>query len=283
MFTQNPFSELTAVIPVYAMQAYVVVMALMVVGGTVLDMVHKKSSKYFFENAKEAKRGATRTVSGGEKISIALKTITGEFLTSSEFSNTRRRMSHLLTMYGFILFVATTTIMIFAYPTSQAPTPAIWPVLWHVGALMLCFGGYWFWFFIRVDVNSEGYPWYRLIRADLFVVSMLAMVTFALIWSALQTAGLKVLSDLFFIFFIVAATVLFGTVLWSKFAHMFFKPAAAYQKRITKADGSRENLPDLPELTDPAVQERYPDIPEYMGDNPPSMGLGIKREPANHY
>ena len=64
---------------------------------------------------------------------------------------------------------------------------------------------------------------------------------------------------------------------------MFFKPAAAYQKRITKADGSQENLPDLPELTDPAVKEAYPDIPEYMGDTPPYMGLGISREASNHY
>ncbi len=88
---------------------------------------------------------------------------------------------------------------------------------------------------------------------------------------------------LFFGIFILASTVLFTTVIWSKFAHMFFKPAAAYQKKITKADGSQENLPDLPELSDPATQARYPDIPEYMGSNPAYMGLGIKRESPNHY
>jgi hypothetical protein len=52
---------------------------------------------------------------------------------------------------------------------------------------------------------------------------------------------------------------------------------------VTKADGSLENLPEIPDLTDPAVQERYPDIPEYLGKNPPNMGLGIKREAPNHY
>jgi hypothetical protein len=36
-------------------------------------------------------------------------------------------------------------------------------------------------------------------------------------------------------------------------------------------------------MNDPAIQARYPDIPEYMGDNPPYMGLGIKRESPNHY
>jgi len=283
MITLNPFSELAAFIPVYVMQAYVVLMALMVVGGTLLDVMHKKSAEYFFENAEKAKRSAKRAVGGGEKASIALKTIANEVLTSGEFSDQRRRTSHLFTMYGFILFVVTTAVMIFAYPTSATPAPAILPLLWHLGALMLCFGGYWFWFFIRVDVSAEGNPWYRLAQADIFIVSLLATATFALIWSFLQTLGASGLSMLFFVLFIVSSTTLFSTVLWSKFAHMFFKPAAAYQKRVTKADGSQENLPDLPELSDPAVKERYPDIPEYMGDNPPNMGLGINREAPHHY
>jgi hypothetical protein len=64
---------------------------------------------------------------------------------------------------------------------------------------------------------------------------------------------------------------------------MFFKPAAAYQKKTIYADGSREGLPDDYDLTDPAVQKRFPDIPEYMGTNPPDMGIGINREPPRHY
>jgi len=283
MLTINPFAELSANIPVYAMQAYVVVMFLFVIGGTVLDMLHKKSAQYFFENAKKAEKSAKRTVSGGEKTSLAISTLTSEVLTSSEFNNQKRRISHLFTMYGFILFVATTAIMIFAYPTAATPTPSIIPLLWHVGALSLCFGGYWFWFSIRVDVNSEGKKWYKLDRADLFIVSLLMTCTFALIWSFLQSAGVSGWSTLAFVLFILSSTVLFVGVYFSKFAHMFFKPAAAYQKKITRADGSRENLPVDFDLTDPAVQAKFPDIPEYMGDNPPYMGLGIKRESPNHY
>ena len=246
MITANPFSELSEVIPPLAMQIYVVMMFLLVVGGTILDMMHKKSAEYFFENAKKQQKNAVRTVSSGEKASIAIKTITNEVLTSAEFDNPKRRLSHLFTMYGFIIFVVSTAVQIFAYPTlSEA---GVWPVLWHLGAAMLCFGGYWFWFFIRVDVSSEGHPWYRLARADLFIVSLLATATFALIWS-LTGGGLGGLSLLFFALFIISSTTLFGSVLWSKFAHMFFKPAAAYQKHITRADGSAENLPDLPELT----------------------------------
>ncbi len=278
MFISNPFSELSASISPTIMQAYIVLMVLLVIGGTILDMIHKKSAQYFFENAKKAQKSAKRSVGGGEKLSIATTVLVNEVLTSGEFKNTRRRLSHLLTMYGFIIFVATTAIMIFGYPTPATPTPALLPELWHIGALMLAVGGYWFWFSIRVDVSAEGLPWFRFERADLFILSLLATSTFALIWS-FTGGGLTI----FFVLFILSSTVLFGGVYFSKFAHMFFKPAAAIQKRITKADGSRENLPPDYDLTDPAVQAKFPDIPEYMGKNPPNMGPGIRRESANHY
>jgi hypothetical protein len=247
-------------------------MVLLVIGGTILDMIHKKSAKYFFENAEKAKKNAKREVGGGEKIGLAISTVASEVLTSSEFCNTQRRLSHLLTMYGFIIFVVTTAMMIFG------STAAIVPTLWHIGALMLAVGGYWFWFFIRVDVAAEGLTWFRLERADLFILSLLATSTFALIWS-FTGGGISI----FFGLFILSSTVLFGGVLWSKFAHMFFKPAAAFQKKVTVADGSRENLPPEFDLTDPAVQKRFPDIPQYMGEKPEYMGHGIRRESANHY
>ena len=282
MFTSNPFAELSASIPTDVMQGYIILMVLLVIGGTILDMIHKKSAQYFFENAKKAQKSAKRTVGGGEKASIAIQVLAKEVLTSGEFCNVRRRLSHLLIMYGFIIFVVTTAVMIFGYPTPATPAPAILPQLWHIGALMLCIGGYWFWFFIRVDVSAEGLTWYRLERADLFILSLLTTATFGLIWSYTQSQG-SAWSTLFFVLFIISSTTLFGSVMWSKFAHMFFKPAAAFQKRVTRADGSRENLPPDYDLTDPAVQAKFPDIPQYMGKKPAYMGLGIKRESPNHY
>jgi hypothetical protein len=280
MFT-SPFHDLLGFLSPGTMQAYVVLMFLAVVAGTVIDTIHKKSAQYFFENAEKAKQSARREVSGGEKVSMAVSTLASEVLTSSEFCNPNRRLSHLLTMYGFVIFVVTTIALIFGYPTPADGAHGLTALLWHVGAAMVCVGGYWFWFFIRVDLNSEGNPWYRLVRADLFILSLLATTTFALLWSFTRWAD--ALNMLFFIIFIVASTTLFCTVLWSKFAHMFFKPAAAYQKKITKADGSQENLPDIGDLSDPELQAKYPDIPEYMGAKPPYMGLGIKRESPNHY
>ncbi len=278
MFTTNPFAELSATIPEFAMQAFVVVMFILVIGGTIIDMLHKKSAQYFFENAKKGEANAKRKVDSGEKVSMVIQTVTSEVLTSSEFASTKRRISHLFTMYGFIIFVATTVTLIFGYATEA--DAGLVSTFWHIGALMLCFGGYWFWFAIRVDVASEGVNWYNVERADMFILSLLATCTFALLWSGNQgsTAGW-----VFFGLFIASAAVLFGGVIVSKFAHMFFKPAAAYQKRMTKADGSVENLPLKYDLTDAAVHAKFPDIPEYMGKNPQNMGPGIKREAPNHY
>jgi hypothetical protein len=280
MLDTNPFYELSTIISPAIMQGYVIVMVLLVIAGTILDMIHKQSAQYFFANAKRAQKDAKRTLSGGEKASLAVQTVVNEVLTSSEFKRTRRRISHLCTMYGFVIFVVSTAVLIFGYATQ--PTAGIWPALWHLGALLLCFGGYWFWFFIRVDVAAEGVKWYNFNgRGDIFIVGLITMPTFALLWSA--TMGGGTLNMLFFVLFIACTTILFGSVYWSKFAHMFFKPAAAYQKKCIMADGSREGLPDDYDLTDPAVHARFPDVPEYMGKNPPNMGPGINAEPPCHY
>lgn len=283
MFMSNPFAELSAYIPVAVMQGYIVLMILFVIVGTIMDMRHKKSAKYFFLNAEKAKQDAKREVGFGEKAVIATAVVLKEVITSGEFCNVRRRISHLLTMWGFVLFVATTAILIAAYPTAATPAPSILPLLWHIGALMLAVGGYWFWFFIRVDVSAEGLSRWRLERSDLFILSLLATSTFALLWSFAQSNGMGGWTTLFLILFAASGVVLFGGVYWSKFAHMFFKPAAAYQKRVTRSDGSMEDLPADYDPADPEVQRRFPDIAEYMGKTPPYMGPGIRREKASHY
>ena len=249
MFTSNPYAELSAFISPSAMQTYVVVMAILVAAGTIYDVLHKKSAIYFRENMRKSKATATQKVGGGDMVSMAIKTAIVDVATSGEFCNPRRRIAHLLTMYGFLAYVIATASMIFWYPTPATPAPTILAQLWFVGALMVCVGGYWFWFFIRVDVAAEGNSPFRIVRADLFILSMLASATLALVWAYLQSTG-NSWAKAFFGLHVIATTVLFGSVPWSKFAHMFFKPAAAFEKRVSAANGSRSNLPapaDKPE------------------------------------
>lgn len=279
MFTSNPFAELSASISPAMMQTYVVIMVILVAAGTLFDVLHKGSARYFFENFRRSKASAKKQLGGGELVSIAVQTAVVDVLASGEFCNMRRRIAHLLTMYGFLLYVGTTVLMVFCYPTSATVTPAIVPQLWWLGGLMICVGGYWFWFFIRVDVSAEGNSPFRVMHADLFVLSLLSSVTLGLVWAWMQAKGIAG-STVLFGLYILATTVLFGSVPWSKFAHMFFKPAAAFEKRVSKADGTANNLPTLTR-DEPEQQQRH--SMELLRDAPMDMGLGIKRESPRHY
>ena len=216
----------------------------------------------------------------GEMMSIAVQTAVVDVLASGEFCNTRRRVAHLLGMYGFVIYVVATIIMVFAYPTPATPTPQAVVTLWYVGALLVCLGGYWFWFFIRVDVAAEGNSPFRFVRADLFIVTLVLSTTFGLVWAWLQTAGNAGWADVFLALYLIANTVLFVSIPWSKFSHMFFKPAAAFEKRVSKANGSAQNLPTLTR-DDPEQQKRH--SMELLQNAPMQMGLGIKREAPHHY
>jgi len=266
MMSINPFAVLAESVPSLFLQGFVVIMVGLVIIGTLVDILHKKNVKYFFNNAKKAKLSATRELGTGERVSVIAKTVVHDIATTAELGAGKRRVAHVLGMYGTILFWIASVVMIFCYTSGDKVTPTVWPMMWHIGAILTCVGGYWFWLFLRVDVLAEAYPWYRIIKADLFVLALLACATFGLAWSYTQSLNLVNRWDdqVFLTLYIVSNLILFGGVYWSKFAHMFYKPGAAIQKNLAEADGSRDNLPPL-------------------ADAPKQFGLGIKREEPKHY
>ena len=264
MLQTNPFSILAETIHPLAMQSFIIAMVVLIAAGTIIQMIHHKNLTYFFNNAKKAKLSATKELGIREKTSVIAKTAIVDIGTTSELGFGKRRLAHVLGMYGTILFWVSSAVLVFCYTGIGKSDSTLWSSLWHVGAILTCLGGYWFWFFLRVDVSAEAHPWYRIIKADLFVLALLACSTFGLAWSYTQFNGQTILSFLFLTLFILANLVLFGGVYWSKFAHMFYKPGAAIQKNLAEADGSRDNLPP------PA-------------DAPEQFGLGIKREEPKHY
>lgn len=238
MFTSNPFAELAIFLPPLAMQVYIVLMVLAVALGTLADMLHKSSARYFLRQWRKSKAAATRRLGAFETASLAIRTLLNEVLTSGEFHNPVRRISHLLLFYGFVTYLVSTVVLVFCYSAADTPAPLIWPLLWNLGALMALAGGLWFFFFIRVDVAREGKSPFRLMRADLFIVSLLASILSALAWELVQAAGNPLATRIVFGVYIFFTTVLFVGVPWSKFAHMFYKPAAAFQRRVEEANGS---------------------------------------------
>lgn len=223
---------------VAGMQVYIVLMVFAVAIGTLFDMLHKNSARFFVRQWRKSKAAATKKLGGADTASLAVRTFLKEVATSGEFCNPKRRISHLLMFYGFLTYLITTIVMVFGYPTPATPAPVVLPVLWNIGALMVLIGGYWFFFLIRVDVAHEGHTPFRLVRADLFIVSLLASVTLALLWEIVQTADNLTATKVVFGIYIFFTTLLFVSVPWSKFAHMFYKPAAAFQKRVEEANGS---------------------------------------------
>ena len=264
MLSNNPFAILAEIISPLAMQYFIFAMIFLIVVGTIIQMIHHKNLTYFFNNAKKAKLSATKELGLGEKTSIIAKTTVVDIGTTSELGFGKRRLAHVLGMYGTILFWISSGVLVFGYTGVDKSDSTLWSALWHVGAILTCLGGYWFWFFLRVDVSAEAHPWYRIIKADLFVLALLACATFGLAWSYTQFSEQIGMAYLFFTLFVAANLILFGGVYWSKFAHMFYKPGAAIQKNLAEADGSRDNLP-----------------PE--ADAPEKFGLGIKREAPKHY
>ena len=80
------------------MQVFVIVMALLVIIGTLLDIIHKKNVKYFFENAKKAKLSAKKKLTSSERISVISKTIVSDIATTSELETSSK------TAYSFTPF-----------------------------------------------------------------------------------------------------------------------------------------------------------------------------------
>lgn len=231
MLTNNPFAALSGFLPPLFMEIYVVLMIVAVIVGTLFDVQHKGSGKFFSLRREKYAARAQRALSGGQTVALALETI-AEAAVSGEFCKWPRRASHLLMMYGFLTYLITTLVMVFGYP-APAPTPAVLPALWTLGALMILAGGLWFFFFLRVNVAYDGASPFSLGRADLFIGSLLVSVLFALIWQATSN---RIVFGIYLFF----TTLLFVSVPWSKFGHMFFKPAVAFQRRVEEADGSSD-------------------------------------------
>ena len=89
---------------------------------------------------------------------------------------------------------------------------------------------------------AEGKSRFQFVQADLFILLTIVSVTLGLIWGS--TAEINVVwTRILFTLYLFFTALLFGTVPWSKFSHMFYKPVASFQKHMSEEDDSRDNLP----------------------------------------
>ncbi len=104
MIDTNPFAAMTQVVSPLAMQIYIILMVIAVVAGTLFDVSHKGSAKFFAQRREKARAAAESRIDGAARFTLAVRTV-AEAAVSGEFCKWPRRASHLLMMYGFLLHV----------------------------------------------------------------------------------------------------------------------------------------------------------------------------------
>ena len=82
-----------------------------------------------------------------KKTTVILKTVVHDIAITSELGMGKRRLAHVLGMYGTICF-GFPVVLIFNY-TDGSAAPNYMTLMWHIGAIMTCIGGYWFWFLFK--------------------------------------------------------------------------------------------------------------------------------------
>ena len=158
-------------------------MVLAVIVGTLFDIIHKGSAKYFFENMRRSK-GKGREMGGGEMVSIAVQTAVVDVLASGEFCNPKRRVAHLLGMYGFVLYIVATAVHgVRAIPPRATPADLADAVVDRRadGAASAATGSGSSSAWTSPPRATRRSAW---CSADLFVLSLLASVTLGVVWAA---------------------------------------------------------------------------------------------------
>ena len=242
MYNPNPYVSLTLFLPAIGLQIYMGLMISAVVIGTLWDLYRGRKLRFFRKERSEIRKRQARSLTAGERIGVVAKAIVINIATSAEFQNKSRRTTHLLGLYGFVIYLLSSLLMVFLYPASK-DTPIVLPIAWNLGAMMVVGGGLWFFLKQRVNVSHEGNSPWHLIRADLFITMLILSSASALIMELSQlSGGSGGWVGIFLGIYILFTTLLFVTVRWSKFPHMFYKSGLAIQKRLDEARG----ISDLP-------------------------------------
>ncbi len=91
MFNNNPFAAVMEFLSPLGMEVYIVLMIVAVVAGTLFDISHKGSAKFFAQRKEKSRAAAKRQLSGTDTFSLALSTI-AEAAVSGEFCKWQRRL-----------------------------------------------------------------------------------------------------------------------------------------------------------------------------------------------
>jgi len=182
---------------------------------------------------------------------VAAKTVATNLATSKELAKcgASRRASHILMLWGFVLSIVVVVVKFLAFPTmGQFGPSTVLGALLNLGGLLVLVGGLWY-LWLRVNVSYEGNSVFRVTRADMFLLSVIANALVGFVLEAADLSGSLLATEVALGVYLPVTAFMFFTVPWSKFSHMFYKGAYAIQRELDREAGSPSRLPTPSEVS----------------------------------
>ena len=112
MFEINPFAELSTTVSVEVMQGFVTIMTPWLQAEHYL-ILSIKAALNTFSTLVSRKKSRQREPGLNETVATIAKTTAHDVLTQGEFCSFKRRLAHLLSMWGFVAYAVATSVMVF--------------------------------------------------------------------------------------------------------------------------------------------------------------------------
>jgi hypothetical protein len=232
-------------LPASYFRLYVLILVLGAVLGILYDAVGRGKLKAY-RHEREWKRsfGGTAGETHASHASVITRVLIRNILFSGEIASCReanidrpRRAAHLLLFWGFIISALSMLLKAFVYPTLNAsPLTNPLEISTNTGNAMLLLGGL-LMLFMRVNVRSEKDSMFRLIRADMFLFSVILAIIFQFILEFVDLSGSLLATEIVLILYLPVTAFPFLSMAWSKFPHIVYKPIYAMHREIDAADG----------------------------------------------
>lgn len=236
------------VIAIFYLQIYVLFSVLVLLAAMAYDFVWDRKMEFM-----RRQRSSLPSREGRGVISAALKAIVLDIALSYplEKCSRARRVSHLMTLWGFAAAVLSLLVASFGLlPSFSLSLSDPLFVVQALGNLIMLAGVFWY-LPQRVNVQYEGNSVFRFTYADAFVVNLLFMGLLGVLAPVAALASSYSLALYFEVVYMLSIIMLFALTHWTKFPHAFYKAGLFIIDRMDSARG----ISSLPRVVDEGKKE----------------------------
>jgi len=224
------------------MQLYILASLLILLASLGYDLLHDRKLEFMLRQRREKKATYLRG-----SISLAIgKAILIDIASSSPLGKCSlgRRISHLLTLWGFLLLIL--SILVSGITGSFVISPKNpFMIAQLLGSLGVFTGVIWY-LPQRVNVKYEGNSVFTFDYSDLFILNLLVTSLSFIAAYILSSLYFALASAVLFYVYLISITLMFALTHWTKFPHSFYKAGLFILDRIDRERGI-SNLPEVAE------------------------------------